>query len=149
VSFCTLVGFRRNLCTYLGMNVGRDQKRSNSGKSLTKIAGTTRLELATSAVTVSGIRVLLTTWKSTDGTVNHWKYIRHHYCVSRCVWRIKRLYRILESVIKNRKHFRSAIDDYLANLSVGFEEARRFLYLFKRERACDDGASAAPKRARW
>src|SRR5215472_121430 len=30
------------------------------------------------------------------------------------------------------------IDDYLANLSVGFEEARRFLDLFKRERARDD-----------
>src|SRR5262252_8984730 len=32
----------------------------------------------------------------------------------------------------------SDIDDYLANLSVGFEEARRFLDLFKRERARDD-----------
>ena len=39
---------------------------------------------------------------------------------------------------KNRKHFRSDIDDYLANLRVGFEEARRFLDLFKRERARDD-----------
>ena len=54
------------------------------------------------------------------------------------VSRVKRLYPILES-IKNRKHFRSDIDDYLANLSVGFEEARRFLDLFKRERACNDG----------
>src|ERR1700730_16315815 len=38
------------------------------------MAGTTRLELATSAVTVSGLQVLSTTWKSTDGTVSHWKY---------------------------------------------------------------------------
>src|SRR5215471_21164949 len=46
--------------------------------------------------------------------------------------------RILESIIKNRKQFQSDIDDYLPNLSVGFEEARRFLDLFKRERARDD-----------
>jgi hypothetical protein len=54
------------------------------------MAGTTRLELATAAVTVSGLRVLSTTWKSTDGTASHWKYIIHHrqrYCVSRCVSR--------------------------------------------------------------
>jgi len=38
-----------------------------------------------------------------------------------------------------RKPFQSDIHDYLANLSVGFEEARRFLDLFKRKRACDDG----------
>src|SRR6516162_3116950 len=37
------------------------------------------------------------------------------------------------------KPLESDIDDYLANLSVGFEEARRFLDLFKREPACDDG----------
>ena len=39
------------------------------------MAGTTRLELATSAVTVRGLQVLSTTWKSTDGTASHWKYI--------------------------------------------------------------------------
>jgi hypothetical protein len=39
------------------------------------MAGTTRLELATSAVTVSGFYVLSTTWKSTDGTASHWKYV--------------------------------------------------------------------------
>jgi hypothetical protein len=39
------------------------------------MAGTARLELATSAATVSGLQVLSTTWKSTDGTVSHWKYI--------------------------------------------------------------------------
>jgi len=37
------------------------------------------------------------------------------------------------------KHFRSDIDNYLANLSVGFKETRRLLDLFKRERARDDG----------
>jgi hypothetical protein len=38
------------------------------------------------AVTVSGIQVLSTTWKSTDGTVPHGKYIiEQRYCVSRCV----------------------------------------------------------------
>ena len=40
-----------------------------------RMAGTTRLELATSAVTVSGFQVLSTTWKSTDGSASHWKYI--------------------------------------------------------------------------
>src|SRR6267143_2978751 len=44
-------------------------------RCLGKMAGTTRLELATSAVTVSGIQILSTTWKSTDGTVSHGKYI--------------------------------------------------------------------------
>ena len=39
------------------------------------MAGTTRLELATCDVTVGGLRVLSTTWKSTDGTVSHWKYM--------------------------------------------------------------------------
>jgi hypothetical protein len=38
------------------------------------MAGTTGLELATSAVTVSGIQVLSTTWKITDGTASHRKY---------------------------------------------------------------------------
>ena len=43
----------------------------------------------------------------------------------------------------------SDIDDYLANLSIGFEESRRFLDLFKRESACDDGFQLPRKRARW
>jgi hypothetical protein len=48
------------------------------------MAGTTRLELATSAVTVS------TTWKSTDGTVSHWKYIIGNVIVYRDVYRASR-----------------------------------------------------------
>jgi len=40
-----------------------------------KMAGTTRPELAISAVTVSGLQVFSTTWKSTDGTASHWKYV--------------------------------------------------------------------------
>jgi len=38
----------------------------------------------------------------------------------------------------NRSGSHSDSDNYLANLSVGLEEARRFLDLFKRERARDD-----------
>jgi hypothetical protein len=40
-----------------------------------KVAGTTGLEPAASAVTVSGLQVLSTTWKSTDGTASQWKYV--------------------------------------------------------------------------
>src|ERR1700674_5086210 len=47
------------------------------------MAGTTRLELATSAVTVGGVQVLSTTWKSTDGTASHWKYIKDNANVYR------------------------------------------------------------------
>src|SRR6266446_7879764 len=45
------------------------------------MAGTTGLEPATSAVTA-------TTWKSTDGTVSHWKYIIGNVIVYRDVYRI-------------------------------------------------------------
>jgi hypothetical protein len=51
------------------------------------MAGTTRLELATSAVTVSGLQVLSTTWKSTDGTASHWKYVVDNVIVYRDVYR--------------------------------------------------------------
>jgi hypothetical protein len=51
------------------------------------MAGTTRLELATSAVTVSGLQVLSTTWKSTDGTASHWKYVVDKVNVYRDVYR--------------------------------------------------------------
>jgi hypothetical protein len=51
------------------------------------MAGTTRLELATSAVTVSGLQVLSTTWKSTDGTASHWKYVIDNVNVYRDVYR--------------------------------------------------------------
>src|SRR6202043_3563925 len=58
-----------------------------SGPDLERMAGTTRLELATSAVTVSGIQVLSTTWKRTDGTVSHGKYIIGNAIVYRDVYR--------------------------------------------------------------
>jgi hypothetical protein len=51
------------------------------------MAGTTGLEPAASAVTVSGLQVLSTTWKSTDGTVSHWKYIMGNVIVYRGVYR--------------------------------------------------------------
>jgi hypothetical protein len=52
-----------------------------------RMAGTTRLKLATSAVTVSGLQVLSTTWKSTDGTVSHWKYVVDNVIVYRHAYR--------------------------------------------------------------
>ena len=55
-------------------------------KSL-KMAGTTGLEPAASAVTVSGLQVLSTTWKSTDGTRSHWKYVVGNAIVYRDVYR--------------------------------------------------------------
>jgi hypothetical protein len=39
------------------------------------LAGTTGLEPAASAETVSGLQVLSTTWKSTDGTASPSKYV--------------------------------------------------------------------------
>ena len=60
------------------------------GKLLKRMAGTTRLELATSAVTVSGLSVLSTTWKSTDGTASHWKYVVDNVIVYRDVYRAQR-----------------------------------------------------------
>jgi hypothetical protein len=55
--------------------------------SLKNMAGTTRLELATSAVTVSELSALSTTWKSTDGTRSHWKYVVDNVIVYRDVYR--------------------------------------------------------------
>jgi hypothetical protein len=54
------------------------------------MAGTTRLELATSGVTVSGLQALSATWKSTDGTASHWKYIIGNVIVYRDVYRASR-----------------------------------------------------------
>jgi hypothetical protein len=51
------------------------------------MAGTTGLEPAASAVTVSGLQVLSTTWKSTDGTASHWKYVVDNVIVYRDVYR--------------------------------------------------------------
>jgi hypothetical protein len=39
------------------------------------------------AVTVSGLQVLSTTWKSTDGTRSHWKYVVDNVIVYRDVYR--------------------------------------------------------------
>ena len=52
-----------------------------------RMAGTTGLEPAASAVTVSGSQVLSTTWKSTDGTRSHWKYMVDDANVYRDVYR--------------------------------------------------------------
>src|SRR6266849_8044805 len=51
------------------------------------MAGTTGLEPAASAVTVSGLLVLSTTWKSTDGTASHWKYVVDNVIVYRDAYR--------------------------------------------------------------
>ena len=66
-------------CSYAG--------KPNFPQMLERMAGTTRLELATSAVTVSGLQVLSTTWKSTDGTASHWKYVVDNVIVYRDVYR--------------------------------------------------------------
>jgi len=55
------------------------------------MAGTTGLEPAASAVTVSKIEVISTTWKSTDGTVSHWKYVIGNAIVYRHVYRAEAL----------------------------------------------------------
>jgi hypothetical protein len=47
----------------------------------------TVLEPATSAVTVKWSGVLSTTWKSTDATASHWKYIIGNVIVYRDVYR--------------------------------------------------------------
>jgi hypothetical protein len=52
------------------------------------MAGTTGLEPVASAVTVSGLQVLSTTWKSTDGTTSHWKYVVDNVNVYRDVYRV-------------------------------------------------------------
>jgi hypothetical protein len=49
-----------------------------------------RLKLATSAVTVSGLQVLSTTSKSTDGTGSHWKCVVDNIIVCRDVYRAQR-----------------------------------------------------------
>jgi hypothetical protein len=41
-------------------------------------------------VTVSGLSVLSTTWKSTDGTASHWKYVADNVIVYRDVYRAQR-----------------------------------------------------------
>jgi hypothetical protein len=50
-------------------------------------SGTDSLNLLAAAVTVSGIQVLSTKWKSTDGTASHWKYILGNVIVYRDVYR--------------------------------------------------------------
>jgi hypothetical protein len=61
-----------------------------SASALERMAGTTGLEPAASAVTVSGLQVLSTTWKSTDGTASHWKYVVSNVIVYRDVYRASR-----------------------------------------------------------
>ena len=62
-------------------------KVADSLKCMKGMAGTTGLEPAASAVTVSGLQVLSTTWKSTDGTRSHWKYVLDNAIVYRDVYR--------------------------------------------------------------
>ncbi len=50
-------------------------------------SGTDSLNLLAAAVTANGIQVLSTTWKSTDGTASHWKYILGYVIVYRDVYR--------------------------------------------------------------
>src|SRR5258708_21945359 len=58
-----------------GLNCGLDFDAESIKSPLRGMAGAKRLGLATSAVTVSWLQILLTTWKSTDGTPSHLKYI--------------------------------------------------------------------------
>jgi hypothetical protein len=63
-----------------------------------------RFESATSAVTVSGLQVLSTTWKSTDRTASHWKHIISNVIVYRGSFSTIHYLSAfpLSSVIKNR-----------------------------------------------
>ena len=61
-----------------------DRRDVSMAPSCAEAMGTTRLELATSAVTA---KVLSTTSKSTDGTVSHWKYTMGIAIVYRDVYR--------------------------------------------------------------
>ena len=70
-----------------GLNCGLDFDAESIKSPLRGMAGTTRLELATSAVTVSWLQILSTTWKSTDGTASHWKYMIGNVIVYRHVYR--------------------------------------------------------------
>src|SRR5258708_33618765 len=54
---------------------GMDSVLSAQARFRSKNGGATGLEPAASAVTVSGVQVLLTTWKRTEGNRNHLKYV--------------------------------------------------------------------------
>jgi len=58
VPFWVLDGFAENQRKFFGENGGDDETRTRD-----------------LSVTVSGLQVLSTTWKSTDGTASHWKYV--------------------------------------------------------------------------
>jgi hypothetical protein len=71
----------------VGTKVGTIEWRADSGSPFGTAERTTtlvcevsknsktRIGLATSAATVSGLQVLSTTWRTTDGNANHWKYV--------------------------------------------------------------------------
>jgi hypothetical protein len=63
-----------------------EQTSSNKrdrGFGFRSLAGLSRNPQNFRAVTVSGFQVLSTTWKSTDGTASHWKYIVDNLIVYR------------------------------------------------------------------
>lgn len=76
-------------------------KEQPTCKSLKNMAGTTGLEPTASAVTVQRDT---STFSNMEEHGRHCKSLevhhRHRYCVSPCVSRVKRLYPILESIIK-------------------------------------------------
>jgi len=74
------------------------------------MVGTTRLELATSAVTARRFEVLSTTWKSTDGTVSHWKYIKGNAIVYRDVYRAR-----VELYVPGKVCFSPCVVSYFEN----------------------------------
>jgi hypothetical protein len=65
----------------------RRPSRQLSFVDISAFVDTHSLKLLAAVVTVSGLEVLSTTWKSTDGTASHWKYIIGNVIVYRDVYR--------------------------------------------------------------
>jgi len=61
--------------------------RANRRTLIESCAAVSLRLLVTTAVKISGFEVLSTTWKSTDGTASHWKYIIGNAIVYRDVYR--------------------------------------------------------------
>jgi hypothetical protein len=86
----------RSAVTVLLAEINSDKVRMSS-RSISEIrstllAGTTRLELATSAVTA-------TTWKNTDGTRSRWKYVVDNVIVYReGLWELWRGQRVISEL---------------------------------------------------
>jgi hypothetical protein len=58
-----------------------------AAKQSLRLIGSQSAIFQNAAVTVSGLQVLSTTWKSTDGTRSHWKYVVDNFIVYRDVYR--------------------------------------------------------------